>query len=467
MELHLILDRSRRLPLATQIAHGIRDAIFTQQLSPGTRLPPTRELAQRLQVARMVVVEAYEWLVADGYAETRPGSGTFIAASLVLPHLAPSSLGEPARRTDLLPEKAVAIDFRPGLPALDLFPRQVWKNALARALADVETSQLGYGPVEGLPRLRRVIAQYVARARGLPVTPDRVIITVGTAQAIDLLLRTLAPVGHVAIEDPGSEPVYRLLHLEGIPVESIPVDENGMVVNRLPTGDNAPRLVYVTPSHQYPTGWTMSLDRRMELLTWAERQDAIIIEDDYDSEFRFDRQPPIALAALDTFQRVVYVGTFSKTMFPGLRLGYCVLPERLIPRLLDLKWFSDRCGPVIEQLALAEWLENGILERHIRKMRRIYAQRRRILLENLEQYFGSHIQVQGVPAGMHILTSVDVGLNETQLASRALEAGVKVYPAGIGFTNHLPALPGIIFGFGHLSISAILRGVENLAGAWT
>ena len=466
MELQITLDRSRRLALSTQIGRGIRDAIFSQRLPAGTRLPPTRELAQRLQVARMVVVEAYEWLVADGYAETRPGSGTFIAARLVLPQQASPQLGEPARRTDLLPRQPALVDFRPGLPAVDLFPRLAWKNALSRALQQAETSQLGYGPVEGLPRLRRVIAQYVARARGLPVTPDRVIITVGTAQAVDLLLRTLAPIQHAAVEDPGSEPVYRLLHLEHIQVTPVAVDESGMQVERLPTGPQAPQLVYVTPSHQFPSGWAMSLKRRMELLARAEAQNAVILEDDYDSEFRFDRQPPIALAALDTLQRVVYIGTFSKTMFPGLRLGYCVLPEPLIPRLLDLKWFSDRCGPVIEQLALADWLENGFFERHVRKMRRVYALRRAALITSLQQHFGEQIQVQGVPAGMHILASVDLGLDESSLVRRAQQAGVKVYPAGPSYTGIQPALPGLILGFGHLSASAITGGVEALAKAW-
>jgi len=467
MELQIILDRSRRVPLSTQIARAIRDAIFTQRLTPGTRLPPTRELAQRLQVARMVVVEAYEWLVADGFAETQPGSGTFIASHLVLPQLAPRLLGEPKRRTDLLLEKSVAVDFRPGLPALDLFPRLAWKNALSRALQTVEDDLLGYGPVEGLPRLRRVIAQYVSRSRGLPVTPDRVIITVGTAQAVDLLLRTLVPIRRAAVEDPGSEPIYRLFNLEHIPVEAIPVDEAGMQVACLSKGQDAPKLVYVTPSHQYPSGWTMSLDRRMELLAWAEAQDAIILEDDYDSEFRFDRQPPIALAALDTLQRVVYIGTFSKTMFPGLRLGYCVLPERLIPRLLDLKWFSDRCVPVIEQLALADWLENGILEKHIRRMRHTYAQRRSALINSLEQHFGSRVRVQGVAAGMHILTQLELGLNESELTRRAMSAGVKIYPAGASFVNAPPNLPpGVIFGYGHLSTSIIRRGIAMLADAW-
>jgi len=466
MELQITLDRSRRLSLPNQIAHAIRDAIFTQRLSPGTRLPPTRELAQRLQVARMVVVEAYEWLAADGYAETRPGSGTFIAPRLVLPQSALRPLGEPARRTDLLSETSAVVDFRPGLPALDLFPRQAWKNALARALQSAESSQLGYGPVEGLPRLRRVIAQYVGRARGLPVTPDRVIITVGTAQAVDLLLRALAPVRCVALEDPGSEPVFRLLKLEQIPVRTAAVDEAGMQVNRLERGPDAPKLVYVTPSHQYPTGWTMSLNRRMELLAWAEEQDAIIIEDDYDSEFRFDRQAPIALAALDSLQRVVYIGTFSKTMFPGLRLGYCVLPERLIPHLLELKWFSDRCAPVIEQLALADWLENGTLERHIRKMRRIYAQRRSILVDGLQQHFGERVRVQGVPAGMHILARMELGMDEFELVERAMRAGVKVYPAGASYFGTPPDQPGIIFGFGSISTNAIQRGIDSLAQAW-
>jgi GntR family transcriptional regulator/MocR family aminotransferase len=466
MDIQLNLDRSRRLALSSQIAHAIRDAIFSQQLAPGTRLPPTRELAKRLQVARMVVVEAYDWLASDGYVETRPGSGTFVAPQLSShPNQARPS-GEPPRRTDLLPDEPIQVDFRPGLPALDLFPRKSWNKTLTHALERAEASQLGYGPVEGLPRLRRLIAAYAARARGLPLRPDQVIITVGAAQAFDLLLRSLAPIDQVIVENPGSEPINRLLQLEGIQAVPVPVDARGLSIEHLPSGAAAPRLAFVMPSHQYPTGWTMSLERRIQLLAWAEQTGATLIEDDYDSEFRYDRQPPIALAALDSLQRVAYVGTFSKTMFPGLRMGYCILPEHLIARVLDLKWFSDRCVPVVEQLALADWLESGQLERHIRKMRAVYAKRRGVLAAKLAECFGETVRVMGVHAGMHVLAAVDLGLTEQQLIARAMRCGVRVYPASPCYLDAAPPQPEIILGFGQLTEAAIAVGVETLARAW-
>jgi GntR family transcriptional regulator / MocR family aminotransferase len=466
MELQLSLDRSRRVPLAIQVAHGIRDALFAQQLTSGMKLPPTRELAHRLQVSRMVVVEAYEWLVSEGYAESRPGSGTYLTPLLNRMQQAPRRVQEPPRRTDPLPESSIAVNFRPGLPALDLFPRQAWKAALTRSLLEAEDAQMGYGPVEGLPRLRRVIAEYIARTRGLPVAPDRVVVTVGAAQAVDLMLRTLSPIGRMGIENPGAEPIHRLAHIYQIPVDAIPVDENGLRVERLRGGAKAPALVHTVPSHQYPTGWVMSLERRTQLLDWAENNRAFIMEDDYDSEFRFDRLPPIALAALDQSQRVVYIGTFSKTIFPGLRLGFCVLPERLINTFLDLKWFSDRCVPVIEQLALADWLESGVFERHIRKMRSVYAGRRAHLIAALNEQFGDAIEVLGVPAGMHLMLQVDLGLSEEELIVKAQNAGVKVYPTSVCYHGVSPQPPGIILGYGHLSKTAITQGVELLAKAW-
>ncbi len=466
MDIQLTLDRSRRTPLAIQIAHGLRDALFANQIGVGSKLPPTRELAQRLQVSRTVVVEAYEWLVSEGYAESRPGSGTYMTPLINLRQPALRQTQEPPRRTDLLPEPPVQVDFRPGLPALDLFPRQSWKTTLARSLLDANSIEMGYGPVEGLPRLRRVIAEYITRTRGLPLAPDRLVVTVGAAQALDLTLRTLSPLSHMAVEEPGVEPVHHLAHLYNIPLQPIPVDENGMQVELLQNLPKPPALVHVVPSHQYPTGWAMSLERRKQLLEWASRSGSIIMEDDYDSEFRFDRLPPIALAALDQTQQVVYIGTFSKTIFPGLRLGFCLLPERLIAKFLELKWFSDRCVPVLEQLTLAEWLESGLFERHVRKMRRVYAERRACLLTVLQKHFGVSCEVMGLPAGMHVYTRFNLGLSESELQNRALAAGVKVYPAGVGCLNPSLHPPAIILGYGHLPPTAIERGVSLLAQAW-
>ncbi len=465
MELQLTLDRTQRIPLALQIAHGIRDAIVNQRLGPGTRLPPSREMARRLQVSRMVVVEAYEWLEADGYVETRAGSGTYVSKTLTLLQPAMARIEDPPRRTDPLPGKAVAVNFRPGLPALDLFPRNAWKAALSRAVRDVRTDHLGYGPVEGLPRLRRLIAEYAGRTRGLPVTPERVVVTVGAAQALDLVLRALAPIRSLAVEDPGPEPVRRLLQIHRIKPCAVPVDDQGLSADRLPAESDCAG-VHVIPSHQYPTGWAMSLARRAHVLAWAERREGWVIEDDYDSEFRFDRLPPIALAALDRTQRVVYMGSFSKTLFPGLRLGYCIVPERLIGRILDLKWFSDRCVPVFEQFALAEWIESGLFEHHIRKMRGVYAARREALLQALGRRFGTAARVQGVAAGMHVYTGFDLNLSESEMVSAALTAGVKVYPGSPCCVRWRPRHPSLILGFGHLNETQIARGIELLSRAF-
>lgn len=465
MELHLTLDRSRRVPLSSQIAYAVRDAIFTQRLPPGTRLPPTRELAARLGVSRLVVVEAYAWLIVEGFAEGRAGSGTYVPAGVRLTAGPAANAVDPPRRTDVLPERLPRYDFRPGLPALDLFPRRLWRSALSRAALTARPDQLGYGPVEGLPQLRRLIAEYVARTRGLRVEPARVVVTLGTAQAMDLMLRALAPVRGIALEDPGPEPVRRLARLHGLVLHPVPVDDHGLRVDRLPVGRGAPRVVHVIPSHQYPTGAALRLERRLELLRWAERHDAVILEDDYDSEFRFDQAPPIALAALDSSERVAYLGSFSKTLFPGLRLGFGIVPERLVERVLELKWFSDRCTPVIEQLALADWLEHGIFERHVRKMRAVYAQRRAVLLGALERAFGERARITGVPAGMHVLVEFDLGLSEVDLVARAAAVGVGLYPASQSYIQRRRPTSAVVLGFGHLPEALIERGIARLAQA--
>lgn len=465
MELHLDLDRSRRVPLAIQVAHAVRKAIAAQPIAAGTRLPATRALAQRLGVSRMVVVEAYEWLVAEGFAEGRAGSGTYVAAGLSELTGPALDVVDPPRRTDVLPERPLRYDFRPGLPALDLFPRRLWRAALSRAALQARPDLLGYGPVEGLPQLRRLIAGYVARTRGLRVEPQRVVVTLGTAQAMDLVLRALAPVRAMALEDPGPEPVRRLARLHGIEVIAVPVDDQGLHVAALPTGRRAPQVVHVVPSHQYPTGTALRLERRLELLHWADAHDAVILEDDYDSEFRFDQAPPIALAALDSNERVAYLGSFSKTIFPGLRLGFGVFPERLMERVLELKWFSDRCTPVLEQLALADWLESGVFERHVRKMRAVYARRRHALLTALEHGFGDRVRVGGVPAGMHVLAEFDLDLTSTDLIARAAEAGIGLYPV-VEAARRRSGTARVVLGFGHLPESLILRGISRLARAF-
>ncbi len=463
MHLDIALNRSNRTPLPLQIARGLREALLSGRLRPGDRLPSSRELADHLAVARMVVVGAYERLATEGYVETRRGAGTFVPPHLVLPAASRRSRKVPEQRTDLPPTGPVAVDFRPSLPALDQFPRRAWRAALGRTLTRADPAALGYAPVEGSPRLRNAIAEYVSRVRGTTYAPERVVVTAGAAQAVTLVMRALGHGITVAIEDPSPIPFRRMVALNGGDFLPVPVDEHGMVVDALPSGREGLRMVYVIPSHQYPTGVVMSLERRLALIQWASRQNAYILEDDYDSEFRFDGAPPSALAALDRdADRVVYVGTFSKTMFPALRIGYLIAPESLIEPILEHKWWTDRCGPHIAQEALAAWLEHGLFERHVHRARNLYALRRTVLEEQLAAKFGSAVTLHGAAAGMHVMATFDTPTPEPEIVRRALDKEIVVYPVAPCRLRTKSPKPSLILGFGNVPPKSIRHGISVL-----
>ncbi|ACI58110.1 transcriptional regulator with HTH domain and aminotransferase domain [Rhizobium leguminosarum bv. trifolii WSM597] len=451
MDLSLHIDRRARTPLPLQIAYGVQSALIEGRLPPGARLPSTRALAERLGVARMVVVHAFEWLASEGYTETSRGGGTTISKGLILPQSPPDLKQAPERRTDRLPPTSPVVDFRPGLPALDSFPRTEWRSALNHVIRNAPDDAFGYGPIEGLPKLRRAIAEYSSRTRGLPFAPERVVVTAGAAQALSLILRVVHVSRALAIEDPSPVPVHELAHLHGRSLLPVAVDDDGMCTGDLPSGESAPGVIYVVPSHQYPTGVVMSLSRRLALLDWAAKNNAYIVEDDYDSEFRYDGMPPTALAAMDRANCTIYVGTFSKMLCPALRLGYLIAPEPLIDRLLETKWWTDRGGPVIDQLALTHWLESGSVDRHVLRTRKLYARRRNALVSALGAAFGARVRISGVPAGMHLMASFDDLADDEEFASRMMARhGIALYPASrcaIAYTQNKNSL---IFGFGHL-----------------
>ncbi len=464
LDLDLQIDRSGRTPLPLQVGYAIREALLRGRLKPGTRLPPSRVLAERLTVARSVIVLAYEWLAAEGLAKSRQGDGTYIIDDIRVPANLPERFANPQRRSDILPSKLPAIDFRPALPALDQFPRREWRAALSRVINAAGNEQFGYSPIEGLPVLRRAIAEYVSRARGLPFAPERVIVTAGAAQALNLILRVAKRSERIAIEDPSPVPVRKLIRLHGAEIVPIPVDEEGLVVDALPTDTRAPGLVYVVPCHQFPIGAVMSLSRRLQLLEWATQNDSFIIEDDYDSEFRYDAMSPSALAGIDRSDRVIYVGTFSKTLCPALRLGYLIAPEPLVDMLIEFKWWTDRGGPVIDQLALTEWLDSGFFDRHVHKMRKTYTVRQAALADELAKLFGASVKIHGVKAGMHLMASIDAAAkDEFVLTEEALRHGVQLYPVTpcrIATTNDRAEF---VFGFGHLTPSTIRKGARIFA----
>lgn len=459
MELALRLDPTARKPLYRQVADEVRCAILEGRLRPGTRLPASRTLAGALGVSRVVVTSAYEELVAEGYLEARRGSGTYVAQDLpaVSPFRPPSV--HAARRPTPVPKKPdpPVIDFALGRPAVERLNPSAWRR-MWRAVAR-ELPPPGYGDPAGDPQLRASLTEYLGRARGVGCTAEDVLITSGTVEALDLLARAvLRPGDRVAFEDPGYPAARRALLGRGLVLEPVPVDENGLCTDRLP---HRAALVYVTPSHQYPLGGRLPIARRIALLDWAEAADALVVEDDYDSEFRFDGPPLPALAGLDGLRRVVYLGTFSKVLLPGLRVGYLVAPRELRDRILALKDPSEVHTPWPVQRALAAFLSSGDFERHIRRMRRHYAELRTELRRALSPV-EPLARLRGLEAGLHAFLELAPGLDPARVAGAAAARGVLVRTLEPYFLG-VPTRSGILLGYGGLAPEDVRRGARILA----
>jgi GntR family transcriptional regulator / MocR family aminotransferase len=456
----LFLDPEAGKSLTGQLYEQLRDAITRGRLLPGDQLVPSRQLASELGVSRHTVTTAYGRLVAEGYAEGRAGGGSVVAsaspaASRGVDQLSSATALRPSRRFEgwspyfRAPPYGCRFDLRAGLPDPSLFPAALWRRRVAAAVASEPRE---YGDPAGRIRLRRAIAAWVARSRSVAAEEGTVVITCGTQHAIDLVARVLLEPGDcVAVEDPGYVPVVRLFGALGARIVGVPVDDQGLVVDMLPP---SARIVYVTPSHQYPLGTTMSMPRRRALLRWAERHDAAVIEDDYDTEFRYVDRPLEPLQALDATGRVLYVGSFSKTFSPSIRLGFVVVPRTLAEPVTALRQLIDWHPPIAMQTALAGFINDGLFDKHIRRCRRVYAERHHILAETLSGPLADHLTAYPANAGLHIATVLREGLHEAAVLQAAARHGIAI--SGLHDCFYAgPAQSGLLIGFGAVSTAGL------------
>jgi GntR family transcriptional regulator/MocR family aminotransferase len=456
-----------RTDLGGEIYRQIRQAILDGRLRPGERLSPTRELATTLRVSRSTVTVAYENLLAEGFATSHTGAGTFVSHQL--------EARRPASKTRRSTVRALQVrgvwetispppdfvradfDFRIGLPDASLFPHRAWRRVVARALRSREMAAGVYEGPAGNWDLRAAIARHIGISRSVSTSPDDVIVTNGTQQALDIIARVLLEPGDVvAVEKPGYLPPKDLFRALGARVVGVPVDGEGLVVQALPT---EARAVYVTPSHQYPLGVAMSLSRRRALLAWAERTNAVVVEDDYDSEFRFDGRPLEPLQTLDTTGRVVYVGTFSKTLLPALRLGFMVVPPALREAVNKAKYITDWHTATLAQSALARFIDEGTFARHVRRMSRIYGERHEVLTTAIRRNFDDYLDLVPSSTGLHVAAYAPGATvrHIEAIASRAFDLGVAIYPFHVGLE---PA--GFMLGYGAIEAAQIAEGLRQL-----
>jgi GntR family transcriptional regulator/MocR family aminotransferase len=463
----LFLDPQAGKPLTGQLYEQLRHAIITGRLLPGDQLVPSRQLAGELGVSRHTVTTAYGRLVAEGYAQGHGGGGSVVAIASQAPRKGAGPVAALRPRPRFAgwspyfrpPPHGCRFDLRAGLPDPELFPAALWRRRVAAAVA---AEHREYGDPAGRIRLRRAIADWVARSRSVTAAADTVVITCGAQHAIDLVARVLLEPGDcVAVEDPGYVPVVRLFGALGARVVGVPVDDQGLVVDLLP--DSA-RIVYVTPSHQYPLGMTMSMSRRRALLRWAERHDAAVIEDDYDTEFRYVDRPLEPLQALDASGRVVYVGSFSKTFSPSVRLGFTVVPQPLFEPIVALRQVIDWHPPTAMQTALASFISDGLLDKHIRRNRRIYSERHHILVEALAGPLADHLTARAAGVGLHVAAVLREGLGEDAVLQAAARHGIITSGLHECFQT-APAPSGLLIGFGAVTatdLSAALRTLHRI-----
>ncbi|TPG19606.1 PLP-dependent aminotransferase family protein [Pedococcus bigeumensis] len=468
MDLHLAsaLDGVGVGDRASTLYQHLLDAIVDGRLPTGAKVPPTRELAAKLGVSRGTVTTAYDRLTAEGFLVTRVGSGTFVCRDVVPHRTRQAPVGDvrpravwatlPSPVPDAPPSE---FDLSVGGPDTSLFPLAAWRRLVS---ATLRPSLLAASAYEGHgdEGLRREIARYAGLSRSVVAGPADVLLTNGAQQALDVVARAVVDPGDVVVvEDPGYTAATRLFALHGARVVGVRVDAEGLVVEDLP---RTARIVYVTPSHQFPTGAVMSLRRRIALLEWAARRNAVIVEDDYDSEFRFENRPLAPLQSLDRDGRVVYVGSFSKTLMPSLRVGYLIAPQSLQDTLRQAKLLTDWQGDAVTQGALARFMSEGLLSAHVRRVTRIYAERRTALLRGLASLPAGVLEVLPSAAGLHLCTYfVDRTVDDVAVARAAAGAGVSLEPVSVRFLDTTPR-PGLAMGFRRITADQVPAAIRRL-----
>ncbi|RMG99433.1 MAG: PLP-dependent aminotransferase family protein [Chloroflexi bacterium] len=471
---NIILKEDSAVPLYWQVYLALRRAIARGEFLPEGKLPPERVLARQLGVSRVTVAQAYAQLAAEGFVEGRQGAGTFVLDNLPVgagdeAEVFRPQLAEWGERVLALADggerqfrRRVEIDFGFGRSFPHIFPYDIWRKLLGRYLSTDDVMLSRYGSAAGFFPLRQALAEYLGRSRGVRCTPEQIVIVSGVQQALDILARLMLEVGdEVLVETPGYRSAFGVFRAHGGYLLPMPVDDEGMPVERIPADCRA-RLLFVTPSNQFPRGGAMPARRRLALLAWARKHGALVLEDDYDGELRYDGRPWAALQGLDEEGRVVYLGTFSKVLFPALRLAYVVLPLSLVRPFVAAKGLVDRGAPTLTQAAVADFIAEGYFERHLRHLRVAYGRRRTVLVSALRRYLGTAVRFAPVHAGLHVMLYLPEWLEETAVISAAAQVGVGIYP---GAPYHLQPdpPPSILLGFSGLSENEIEEGIRRLA----
>src|SRR5580658_10083319 len=478
----IAVDRKGEKPLHRQIYDAFRAMILERRLQPGQQIPSSRALADELGISRIPVLGAYAQLLAEGYIESRSGAGTFVTSSLsdqflsARPSVAAAGVvNDPAsdaisRVSRLLPVEGTpwflgSGAFSVGQIASDHFPFRVWSDLVTHQARRVRASSMNYSDPMGSEEFREVIAAYLRTARAVRCEASQIMVVNGSQHALDLSARVLLdPDSPVWIEEPGYEFLRHALTLSGCRLIPVPVDSEGLdVAAGVQLCPNA-RVAYVTPSHQYPLGATMSAARRLQLLEWAHSSNAWIVEDDYDSEYRYESMPVASMQGLDPGSRVIYIGTFSKVLFPTLRLGYMVIPPALVDRFLTVRQTNDICPSHLYQAALADFISAGHFTRHIRKTRRLYAERRNALTQALRKELGSEIEILGAEAGMHLVVTLPPGMSDQKISARAAQEGLWLWPLSLAYAG-ANVRQGFILGFGGTKAEEMLHQVRRLRRA--
>jgi GntR family transcriptional regulator / MocR family aminotransferase len=482
---HLALQREGGEAMHRQLYSTFRTAILDGVFAPGTRLPSTRALADDLGVSRTTVLQAFERLVSEGYATARSGAGTRVATSLHATAQRRSAIRVEGRGPRVLERpprlsraaRAILDEFKKphpptrmvpfalGLPAIEEFPVQLWSRLVARTWRTRAREMLGFGDFRGYPPFREAVAQYVMTARGVRCTADQIVVTNGALHGVSLMALLLLDPGDAAwVEDPGWRPVRAALRSAGAQIVRVPVDEHGLDVHEGERLAPQARLAFVTPSYQAPLGVAITLERRLALLDWAARADAWILEDDYNGEYRYDTDPIPAVHSLDRAGRVIYIGSFSKTLAPGLRVGYLVLPPALVEPVMKARLASDLYTAVTGQAVLAEFISGGHFARHIRRTRDLYRERQKDLLELAPEIMGDLLDVRPAPAGMRLLGLLPRGVDSRAIGWAAAERGLMVTPLSPSAPSSMTdGREGLLLGYGAFDRETTAAALRVLA----
>lgn len=454
-------NKEMKLSYKIQIYNQIRTKILNGHLKSGERLPSTRELSNELQVSRNTVLAAYEILISEGYVSSICGSGVYVnhgaqafkQVTKISDRYITSYLAEELSED--------IINFDSGIPALDLFPRSKWNKVTRQAFNEAPISALGYDYPQGRPELRHILADYLKKVRGIHCNSEQIIITSGTKQGLSLIAKCLLHKNsEVWIEDPSNCNVKQIFSYHTNHITPIAVDEEGIQISLFPA-NKKPDVIFVTPSHQFPMGGILSIQRRLELAKYAGNTGCYIVEDDYDSEFRYNGEPIHSLYELNS-EQVIYAGTFSKILFPSLRLGYLVLPYPLIEQCREWKRLGDHHSNSINQLALMRFIESGELERYILRAKKVYYERRNILLSLLDRYFPGKVKVYGAPSGMHIVAEWDGVTFSPELLNRLKSIGVNLIPVEDHSINKGYHQNQVILGYAHLNQVKLEQGIIKI-----